>query len=85
MPLFHVHLTAEPPTTYPPLAEMLAVPAASPQAAVESLLASGRIQTPGLKWACVVTEAHDNGMPKRVLRFAISQEPVTRIEWDEPV
>jgi hypothetical protein len=54
MPTYFVSFTAEPPTTYRPVATMTAVEADSPQGAVEALLAAGRVpQLPGLKWANV--------------------------------
>jgi hypothetical protein len=72
MPTYFVSFTAEPPTTYPPVTTMTAVEADIPQAAVEALLAAGRVpQIPGLKWANVATEVHPNGVPARVMRFAI--------------
>jgi hypothetical protein len=48
MPTYYVSFTAEAPTTYPNVATMTAVKADSPQAAVEALLATGRVpQIPG--------------------------------------
>jgi hypothetical protein len=75
MPTFYVSFTAEQPATYPPVATMIAVESGSPQAAVEALLATGRVpQIPGLKWANVAIEVHSNGVPARVMRFAIHAE-----------
>ena len=75
MPRYFVSFTAEPPATYQPVATMTVVEADSPQAAVELLLANGRYpQVPGLRWANVVVEVHSNGVPARVMRFAIHTE-----------
>jgi pyruvate/2-oxoglutarate dehydrogenase complex dihydrolipoamide dehydrogenase (E3) component len=75
MPTYFVSFTAEAPTTYSPVSTMTAVEADSPQAAVEVLLATGRVpQISGLKWANVAIEVHQNGVPARVMRFAIHAE-----------
>jgi hypothetical protein len=75
MPTYYVSFTAEPPASYPPVDTMTAVEAGSPQAAVEVLLATGRVpQISGLKWANVAIEVHPNGVPARVMRFAIHDE-----------
>jgi hypothetical protein len=85
MPLYHVHFATEPPTTYPPVATMTAVEADSPQAAVETLLAAGRVpQVPGLRWANVATEVHSNGVPARVMRCAIHAEKGAAVDWNLP-
>ena len=82
MPLYHVHFAAEPPASYPPVSEMMAVTAVDPLAAVESLLESGRVQNPSLRWAGVVTDLHPNGVPAKVLLFAIHAEQGPSIDWN---
>jgi uncharacterized protein (DUF1810 family) len=52
---------------------------------VEALLAAGRVpQIPGLKWANVAIEVHSNGVPARVMRFAIHAENGAPIDWNLP-
>jgi hypothetical protein len=85
VPTYYVTFTVEPPTTYPPVATMTAIEADSPEAAVESLLAQGRVpQVPGLRWANVAIEVHSTGVPARVMRFAIHAEKGAAIDWDLP-
>jgi hypothetical protein len=50
---------------------MLTITCANPPSAIGCLLATGTVQVPGLKWACVVTAVHNSGIPKSVTRFAI--------------
>ena len=85
MPSYYVNFTAEPPATYQPVATMTAVEADSPQAAVELLLADGHYpQDPGLRWANVAVVVHSNGVPARVMRFAIHTEKDAAVDWREP-
>jgi hypothetical protein len=75
MPTYYVSFTADAPTSYPPVATMTAVEADGPQGAVEALMAAGRVpQILGLKWANVAIDVHPNGVPARVMRFAIHGE-----------
>ena len=72
MPKYRIHLSVEPHEPYPPADTLPEVEADDPISAAEIFVGQGRYDQNNLpRWARVVTETHENGLPKKAVRVPL--------------
>ena len=72
MPLYAYEVTYEQYSPFPPVSTLPTVYAVSPLQVAERLARMGRLpEGAGTFWVRVVTEAHDNGMPAKVISLPV--------------